>query len=44
MKAAARDSVKNRTWDTIFKELKLHYQDLIQLHSGNKVVESSGVA
>lgn len=44
MSVAARDSVKKRTWDSIFKELRAHYQDLIALKQGENIAESSGVA
>jgi phosphatidylinositol alpha 1,6-mannosyltransferase len=44
MAVAARDSVKKRTWESIFKELRAHYQDLIALKQGNRITESSGVA
>jgi phosphatidylinositol alpha 1,6-mannosyltransferase len=44
MAVAARDSVKRRTWESIFKELRAHYQDLIALKQGKSIAESSGVA
>jgi hypothetical protein len=44
MALAARESVKMRTWESIFKELKAHYQDLINLNQSEKITESSGVA
>jgi phosphatidylinositol alpha 1,6-mannosyltransferase len=44
MSVAARDSVKKRTWESIFKELRAHYQDLIALKQGENFAESSGVA
>ena len=44
MALAARESVKMRTWESIFKELRAHYQDLINLNQSEKITESSGVA